>query len=238
MWNAIVQWDRDTFFAVNNGLQHPLMDVVMPLISDLGLGHVQALVVLLAAVWMGVKRGEIHVAGFFGDTRRALGRRKAWLWPLLTAFALSGIIAGVIKNNVDRHRPAWFYKHEHEAGRSLDRQVHTMPDRRPIRVRGFLSGHTATSVALATAFTLLARRRKWWRGWAITSWAIAGLVSFSRIYVADHWPLDVVAGAALGVLCGLVGVWIGSRWAGKQNRELEEPPPDAGLGANQVTGSA
>jgi undecaprenyl-diphosphatase len=34
---------------------------------------------------------------------------------------------------------------------------------------------------------------------------VAGLVSYSRIYVGDHWPSDVLAGAFLG---GGIG-WLG-----------------------------
>jgi len=35
--------------------------------------------------------------------------------------------------------------------------------------------------------------------------AVAALVSFSRIYVGDHWPSDVLGGALLGLILGLLG---------------------------------
>ena len=126
-----------------------------------------------------------------------------YLPPLFLAWAFSGVLSTVIKHKVVRDRPTRFYEAERQAGRALDVKVHTIRWRPPLQYHGFVSGHTATSVALAMAFTLIGRRRKWSRKWALASWCIALMVSFSRIYIADHWPLDVAAGAFLGILCGL-----------------------------------
>jgi hypothetical protein len=226
MWQALTEWDRATFDAINSGMQCRFLDAVMPPISDLGLGHMQALAILLSAMLIAAKKGEIHSRSLLRDSWSALSRRKGWVAPLLAAFALSGVGSTLIKNSMVRDRPSWFYLHEHEAGRSLDVRVHVIEGRRPLRVRGFLSGHTATSVALASAFTLVAWRRRWARGWAAISWTIALLVSFSRIYTADHWPLDVVAGAALGVMCGIVGVLL-TRGSEMENYMTRAKPSDS-----------
>lgn len=77
---------------------------------------------------------------------------------------------------------------------------------------GFASSHAANTFALATGLWLLIGRRypptKWLFGWAV-------LVSYSRIYVGAHYPLDVLAGAGLGVLAAGVCVAV-FRWG--QNR--------------------
>jgi len=37
---------------------------------------------------------------------------------------------------------------------------------------------------------------------SVAAYVVAGAVSFSRVYVGDHWPSDVLAGALLGLLLG------------------------------------
>jgi undecaprenyl-diphosphatase len=43
------------------------------------------------------------------------------------------------------------------------------------------------------------------KGWQkVLPWALAAAVCLSRVYLGAHFPLDVVAGAGLGILIGSV----------------------------------
>ena len=76
----------------------------------------------------------------------------------------------------------------------------------PLFMAGMPSGHTLTAFAAATTiyFSLapLVRLRFLWL------FALALGVGLSRIAVGAHWPADVSVGAALGIFCGLIGVWL------------------------------
>jgi len=207
--DAIIEWDRATFLALNHGLKCGFLDWVMPRITDIGLGYVQAPIVAMLAVWLGVRAGEVRRGR---DAWRAISSRRAWVVPLLICFALSGLFATALKV-IPRDRPWWFYFKEHRAGRHRDVQVCTVAGVYPLKVRGFPSGHTATTVAMAMVVTLLFARQHGRRGLVVGAWFAAGLVALSRLYLASHWPLDVLGGAALGVVSGIVAVWLCRWWA-------------------------
>ena len=48
--------------------------------------------------------------------------------------------------------------------------------------------------------TLVAPYSKGW--WKVLPWALAAAVCLSRVYLGAHFPLDVAAGAGLGMLIG------------------------------------
>jgi len=58
----------------------------------------------------------------------------------------------------------------------------------------FPSGHAATSFACAATLAMFLPRR------APVLYVLAALIAYSRVYVGVHYPLDVLAGAALGLL--------------------------------------
>ena len=62
----------------------------------------------------------------------------------------------------------------------------------------FPSGHSATAFAGAWLFSQYFRRQ---RGLLYT---LASLVAFSRVYLGDHYPGDVVSGSSLGVLFAML----------------------------------
>ena len=62
----------------------------------------------------------------------------------------------------------------------------------------FPSNHAMNMFGQATLFSFFhPRYRRWF-------FLFAATIAFSRVYVGLHYPLDVVAGAVFGVVCGIV----------------------------------
>ena len=67
-----------------------------------------------------------------------------------------------------------------------------------VHTRSFPSGHTTTAFAMATMLLILTWNTKYRHlGWS--SYVVAALIGFSRIYRGVHWPTDVIG----GVFCGI-----------------------------------
>jgi len=68
---------------------------------------------------------------------------------------------------------------------------------------GFVSSHAANTFGVATFLTPVMRKYRPWPAILLFLWAL--LSSYSRIYIGYHYPSDILAGAVIGVLVGLIG---------------------------------
>jgi undecaprenyl-diphosphatase len=111
-------------------------------------------------------------------------RRWGTLWLTVIAVALADWSATGIKALVDRPRPTDRYAEP----KALVPVPHDA---------ALPSGHAATSFAAATMLSFA------FPPLAPALLLLAAAVAFSRVYVGVHYPLDIVAGAALGALIAI-----------------------------------
>ncbi len=71
----------------------------------------------------------------------------------------------------------------------------------------FPSGHTSTAFSLATTLSL--QNKKWYVVLPVFAWASS--VGYSRLYLGEHYPTDVLAGAAIGVGSAFLSNWLNKK---------------------------
>ncbi|MBU4142796.1 phosphatase PAP2 family protein [Patescibacteria group bacterium] len=76
----------------------------------------------------------------------------------------------------------------------------------------FPSGHAAFFFALAGAVYFFNRRAGQWL------FAAAILISLARVFVGVHYPLDILAGALVGIFSGWLVVWLYKLYQNKKAR--------------------
>ncbi len=87
----------------------------------------------------------------------------------------------------------------------------------PAAISSFPSGHTATAFTFYLLFCVLLNR-KWW---VFTGLIYALLVGYSRIYLAQHFPVDVAAGIIVGAVSVSISLLIQREW-NKRRRSPEQ----------------
>jgi membrane-associated phospholipid phosphatase len=84
----------------------------------------------------------------------------------------------------------------------------------------FPSGHTSTAFTLALLLVYTMRRSIW----AFVLPLIAVVVGYSRVYLAQHFLTDVLAGIGIGIVTATISLWLYALILERRNRRAQPEP--------------
>ena len=167
--------DSDLFLFLN-GLHTGWMDKVMVLITDMWAWFP---LYLLLIYW----------------TVKQYGKRCWWvfLFVALVLLCTDQLASHVCKPVFHRLRPCY--------NTDFQDLIH-LPKGMAGGKYGFVSSHAANTFGIAAFLTPALRKYHPWAAIVLYLWAF--ISSYSRIYIGYHYPGDILCGAILGILIGLI----------------------------------
>lgn len=117
--------------------------------------------------------------------------KPQWAWALLVAAIVTTIATHTLKPWLDMPRPA--------AVLGADAITIIGPE---LRAKAMPSGHAAAALTLAGALVPVMKSR----GARLAVLLSMTLVALSRVVVGAHWPMDVMAGAFIGWMSGVISM--------------------------------
>jgi membrane-associated phospholipid phosphatase len=132
---------------------------------------------------------------------------------LLTAYAISGLLVQLTKRFFFSHmaRPSKYFE-LHGSGQEL----HLVPGVELHSWYSFPSGHTAAAFAVFFGLSLFLRSP----GVRLFLFILAAGVAWSRVYLSQHFLMDVSAGAFFGLAGAAPAIW----WIGRADRSWLDQP--------------
>jgi undecaprenyl-diphosphatase len=173
--SPILELDKDIFIFLN-GFYFPLLDHIM-----LGITH--------RLTWIPLYVYIIYVLYL----NKSISPFWISIFTIIFAAGLSDFItSGLMKPLFMRLRPC----HEPEL-MSIIHQIGGCGGN-----YGFASSHAANTFALSFSFFLMFKNTNKKLSYILIIWAI--VVSYSRIYVGVHYPLDILVGAGIGTISAIL----------------------------------
>lgn len=184
----LLHFDEYLFQLINHGLQNPVFDVLFPLLRN-------------KFIWLPF---YVFITGFL-----LVNFRKQGLLLIMVVALTVGVSdltsSQLLKKSIKRIRPCHIY----QSPESLHLLVPCGSG------YSFPSSHATNHFALATILSFFLRPffRKIY--WPLGIWALT--VSFAQVYVGVHYPVDVLCGALLGIMIGVLFGFIGRIFIKKQH---------------------
>ncbi len=173
--DQLIAFDQDLFIAINNGMSNAFFDWFLPIMRNPYTWAPLYLFIIIFCIKNYKMRGVLVV-----------------VFLLITFGIADSVSSSVIKKSVQRVRPC--------NDMELKEEV-------VLRVRcgggySFTSSHATNHFAISLFLIMVFYRR--WKHilWLALAWA--AIISFAQIYVGVHYPLDIIGGAILGTLIGVL----------------------------------
>lgn len=115
---------------------------------------------------------------------------------LLLSEAATALVVFPLKYIIAAPRPSLFF-----ATYFPEVSLHQVPGVTLYQMLSFPSGHTATVFCFMLSLTLICKKRPFY---ALPFFILAVLTGYSRIYLSQHFAVDVLAGSFIGVVMTLL----------------------------------
>ncbi|MCC6489372.1 MAG: glycosyltransferase family 39 protein [Candidatus Hydrogenedentes bacterium] len=185
-------FNESAFRYINTAIQNPILDQVLPVFSDKS--------------WVVIPGVALAGAVLYSGSRRT----RLCVLALAAAVALADLSSVRIVKELARTPRPYVELDGVRLHRGGQWTVSTTEEHEENESYSFPSSHAANVAAAAAALAVFRRRTLWGTAPAVF------LVGLSRVYTGHHYVEDVLAGAALGVICGATcGVAtrrLGGRW--------------------------
>lgn len=121
-------------------------------------------------------------------------RKKKKAMTVALSYIYSGLLIQIAKRIFHMPRPKYYFE------QTLFHYTHFVEGINMHNHNSFPSGHTASAFALATVLVLVFKKKK------ISPYCLffAFLIGYSRIYLAQHFLIDVIFGAIIGITCAIL----------------------------------
>ena len=140
--------------------------------------------------------------------------RLGWATFATSCVLLSGAVTQVLKRIIDAPRPlTWFATNYPEVSLPLVDGVEMS------RYFSFPSGHTTTFFAFFFALSIIIAQSKYQKTWKVFIQVLfficAALGGYSRIYLSQHFTVDILGGMGIGLLITGLLYLLFARWENK-----------------------